>query len=451
MSSCICSNDIIKCSIGNYGKSCPTDEYVFCWYTVKGIGRIMYIVFNCRNASGNSGFHLYRDETDTGDVRREYDVKISTEVPVLLLPLNLQFFAEGEGGEKTEEPTSKKLDDARKEGQVAKSKEIANGFGLLALFLILKLWVGNMGINFLETFSYVYGKIPEVSRLVGNPIPRLDLISILKNTIIIMAKITWPILLIGVIIAFLSDYVQVKWKPTAKPLQPKFSKLDPIKGFKKIISANSLVELVKSILKIFVIFYVSYSYLKDKQGQIYILYGLELMPALALIGQVVTDLGIRISVVYMIVAFADFIYQKLKFKKDMKMTKQEVKEEYKNTEGNPEIKGKIRSKMREASQRRMMQSLPEADVVITNPTHYAVAVKYDPEVSPAPIVIAKGEDYLAQKIKEVAKEHSIEIVENKPLARMLYANVEIGEQIPPELYQAVAEVLAFVYHLKGKI
>ena len=164
-----------------------------------------------------------------------------------------------------------------------------------------------------------------------------------------------------------------------------------------------------------------------------------------------TDLGIRISIFYMIIALADFAFQKFKFANDMKMTKQEVKEEYKQTEGSPEVKGKIRQRMREASQRRMMQNLPQADVVITNPTHYAVALKYDPEVADAPIVIAKGEDFLAQKIKEVAREHNIEIVENKPLARMLYANVDIDQMVPPELYQAVAEVLAFVYKLKGKI
>ena len=133
------------------------------------------------------------------------------------------------------------------------------------------------------------------------------------------------------------------------------------------------------------------------------------------------------------------------------MTKQEIKEEFKQSEGDPQIKGKIRQKMREVSQRRMMQALPQADVVITNPTHYAVAVKYDASIAQAPVVLAKGEDFLAQRIKEVAKEHKIEIVENKPLARMLYANVEIGEQVPPELYQAVAEVLAMVYHLQGKV
>ena len=175
------------------------------------------------------------------------------------------------------------------------------------------------------------------------------------------------------------------------------------------------------------------------------------MEALQLTAELVTDLGIRISAVYMIIALADFIYQRVKFKNDMKMTKQEIKEEYKQQEGDPQIKGKIRQRMNESSRRRMMQELPKADVVITNPTHYAVAIKYDPEVADAPIVIAKGEDYLAARIKEIARENKIEIVENKPLARMLYANVDIGQAVPPELYQAVAEVLAFVYHIQGKI
>ena len=370
----------------------------------------------------------------------------------LILSLDLQFFAkEGEGGEKTEEPTAKKLDDARKEGQVAKSKEIANGFGLLSFFLVLKFMAGYMGISFMECFAYFYAEIPETVALIASPVPEAAVISLLTNAVIILLKLLLPILLIGFVVAFVSDYVQVKWKPTTKPLMPKFSKLNPISGFKKIISANSIVELIKSIAKIGLIAYVVYSYLKDKTNQLFLLYDVQLMQAIILIGELVIDLGIRISIIYMIIAAADFVYQKWKFHEDMKMTKQEVKEEYKNQEGNPEIKGKIRSKMREASQRRMMQSLPEADVVITNPTHYAVAIKYDPDTSPAPIVIAKGEDYLAQKIKEVAREHQIEIVENKPLARMLYANVEIGAEIPPELYQAVAEVLAFVYHIKGKI
>ena len=163
-----------------------------------------------------------------------------------------------------------------------------------------------------------------------------------------------------------------------------------------------------------------------------------------MVGTVIIDVGVKISLVYLIVGIADFAYQKIKFNDDMKMTKQEVKDEYKNTEGDPQIKGRQRRKMQEVSQRRMMQDVPKADVVITNPTHLAVALKYDAEVSAAPVVLAKGEDYLAQRIKEVARDHQIEIVENKPLARMLYHNVDIGAEIPPELYQAVAEVLAVV-------
>ena len=196
------------------------------------------------------------------------------------------------------------------------------------------------------------------------------------------------------------------------------------------------------------IIYVAYSSIKDHQNELFLLYDIPLLQVVLLVGSIVIDTGLKISLVYLVIGIADWFYQKHKFKEDMKMTKQEVKDEYKNTEGNPEIKGRQRSKMREASQRRMMQNLPTADVVITNPTHYAVAIKYDAEHYSAPIVVAKGEDFLAMKIKEAAKENQIEIVENKPLARMLYANVDVGEEVPPELYQAVAEVLAFVYSLR---
>lgn len=251
-------------------------------------------------------------------------------------------------------------------------------------------------------------------------------------------------------IVLILEIAQVKWKPTTKPLQPKLSKLNPIKGFKKILSKDSIIELIKSICKIALIVYVMYSTLKDRQGMIYLLYEVPLFTAISQIGQLAIELGLKISFLYLFVGLADFAYQKLKFKEDMKMTKQEVKDEYKNAEGNPQIKNKIRSKMREVSQRRMMQNIPKADVIITNPTHISVALQYDTESFRAPIVLAKGEDYLALKIREAAKEYAIEIVENKPLARMLYANVDIGEEIPAELYQAVAEVLAFVYNLKNK-
>ena len=369
----------------------------------------------------------------------------------MILKYNLQFFAEGMGGEKTEPATEKKLSDARKEGQVAKSREVANGLGLLSLFLILKLWVGYMGTTFLQLFSGVYSKIPETTKLYGSQVPEKDLLLVIQYALVRLLILVAPVFLVGFIVAFLSDAIQIKWKVTGKPLQPKFSKMNPIKGFKRIFSVNSIVELIKSIAKIAIVSYVAYSYLMDKRENLFILYDIPLMQAIELCGELVLDLGIRISVVYMIIAVLDYAYQKFKFAKDMRMTKQEIKEEYKQQEGDPQVKGKIKQRMREASQRRMMQELPKADVVITNPTHYAVAIKYDPEQYDAPIVLAKGEDHLAQKIKEKARENNIEIVENKPLARMLYANVEVGQVIPPELYQAVAEVLAFVYRLKGKV
>lgn len=281
--------------------------------------------------------------------------------------------------------------------------------------------------------------------------PQQDVRVLFRQMVLQVIGIIAPILAISFLIAFVTDVAQVKWKPTLEPMKPKFSKLNPLKGFKKFFSLNALVELVKSIAKVSLVLYVCYIYLKDKWPILLNLYDVTLMQALQLSAETVTDLGIRIALLYMLIAFSDFAYQKIKFKNDMKMSKQEVKEEFKQQEGDPQIKNKIRQKMRESSMRRMMQDLPQADVVITNPTHYAVAIKYDPKVADAPLVVAKGENYLAARIKEVARENKIEIVENKPLARMLYANVDIGQAVPPELYQAVAEVLAFVYQLQGKI
>lgn len=370
----------------------------------------------------------------------------------MILEYNLQFFAkDGPGGEKTEEPTSKKLEDARKEGQVAKSKEVTNAFELFVLFLVLRFWTGYLGSSFVGIFQNIYTQIPEYIKLYDGYLPDAAFRAIFIKVMVQLLLMIGPVLLLGFFVAFVCDVIQVRWKPTTKPLQPKFSKLNPINGFKRIFSLNSVMELVKALAKIGVIIYAVYSYLKNNAPSIFLLYDLPLNQAIAGIGNLVVNLGFRISIFYMLIAALDWIYQKVKFKNDMKMTKQEVKDEYKNQEGDPQIKGKQRQRMQEASRRRMMQQLPEADVVITNPTHYAVAIKYDPEVYDAPYVVAKGADYLAQKIKDTAKENHIEIVENKPLARMLYANVDIGSVVPPELYQAVAEVLAFVYHLQGKV
>lgn len=369
----------------------------------------------------------------------------------LLLPLDLQFFADdGPGGEKTEEPTSKKLEDARKDGQVAKSQEICNAVSLIALFLTLRFVGLYIGESFLNVIKYIYGVIPEFTELTGGYISTGDFVRILRFALLRIIILLLPIFGVGVVIALLTNILQVKWKVTSKPLQPKLNKLSPLSGIKKIFSKKKLVDLGLSIAKLLVIFGVVWNYINGMGGLISLLFDMQVNTGVGQICSIVVDLGFRISVVYLLVAVLDLIYQRWKFHKDMMMTKQEVKDEYKNSEGDPQIKGKIKQRMMEASRRRMMQAVPEADVVITNPTHFAVALKYDTDVADAPYVVAKGQDFLAQKIKEEARQAGVEIVENKPLARMIYHNVDIGGLIPPELYQAVAEVIAMVYNIRDR-
>lgn len=365
------------------------------------------------------------------------------------LEYNLQWFAkDGPGGEKTEPATAKKLKDARNDGKVAKSKELSSAIDLIALFLVLKIFISYLGSGFLEGFPAIYNKIPEISEYSGKGFSVFTASRILRQALISSLQIMIPFLIVGVAVALFGGIVQVGWKVTTKPMQPKLDKFNPINGFKRMFSKESLFELLKSILKLGLIAYVAYSCVNDQKDNLFVLYEIPLNQAIALCGTIIIDTGLKISLIYLLVGILDWAYQKHKFKEDMKMTKQEVKDEFKNTEGNPEIKGRQRSKMREASQRRMMQDVPKADVVITNPTHISVAISYDSDRAKAPVVLAKGEDYVALKIREVAKENNIEIVENKPLARTLYATVDIGQEIPPELYQAVAEVLAMVYHTK---
>ena len=367
-----------------------------------------------------------------------------------LLEYNLQWFAkDGEGGEKTEPATAKKLRDAREDGKVTKSRELTAAFDMIVLFLVLKIFISFVGERLIGAFSYVYDRMPEFLEVNKTGVSSVAVSHFMADILLQITITILPFILFGFVITFLVSVLQVGWKVTAKPLKPNLSKFNPINGFKRIISKDSLFELFKSIVKIIVIFLVAYNRVKGHKEEIFILYEIPLNQGIALIGSIIIDTGLYIGYVYLIVGIVDFLYQKHKFNEDMKMTKQEVKDEFKNTEGDPQIKGRQRRRMMETSQRRMMQDVPKADVVITNPTHLAVAIKYDADVNTAPVVLAKGEEYVAQKIKEVARENNIEIVENKPLARMLYHNVDIGAEIPPELYQAVAEVLATVYKAKN--
>ncbi len=364
---------------------------------------------------------------------------------------SLQFFAkDGPGGEKTEEPTAKKLTDARKEGQVAKGKDLTASVMLLVLFMVLRFTVGNIGERIIECFNKNYTLIGDLFDSMHGEFNMQYSIQVLRTTALDMLLILLPFFAVGFIVAIVIEIVQVKWKPTTKPLKPKLSKFNPINGVKRLFSVKTLVNLLKQIAILVIIGIVVYNKLKGRMADIYKLYDIPLTAAIELLADIIFDIGTVICVIYLVIGVIDYVYEKRKFKKDMMMTKQEVKDEWKNTEGSPEVKQKQRQKMAEVSRRRMMQAVPEADVVITNPTHFAVALKYEQNKGKAPVVVAKGEDYLAARIKEAARENNVEIVENKPLARMLYYNVELDEEIPPELYQAVAEVLAFVYNIKNK-
>ncbi|MCR5468428.1 MAG: flagellar biosynthesis protein FlhB [Lachnospiraceae bacterium] len=358
---------------------------------------------------------------------------------------NLQFFADGPGGEKTEPATQKKLEDARNEGKVCKSRELVMALDLIILFICLKLFTSYISQGFVNVFNLVYGKIPDYVLYDAKSPEAKDFMVLFQQVIIDSLLILAPFLALGFGVTVVSNILQVGMKVTLKPLEPKLDKFNPINGFKRIISMNSLFELFKSIVKILLIGYIAYTSIRGNADDLFILYDIPLTQAVILCGNIIINTGLRISFFYLIFSFVDLFYQRHKFNEDMKMTKQEVKDEYKNTEGNPEIKSRQRQRMREASQRRMMQSVPEADVIITNPTHFAVALKYDLNIARAPVVVAKGQDYVAMKIKEIAKESGVEIVENKPLARQLFYTLDLGDEIPPELYQAVADILAVIY------
>lgn len=365
------------------------------------------------------------------------------------LSYDLQLFAkEGQDGEKTEEPTAKKLEDARKKGQVMRSTEVVTAATLLAFFFMLKIFVGFIGNRFMTSFRQTIGFISDYT---SEPFTLNTARTIIRGSFWNIIVAAFPIMIVGLVVTIVAIVFQVKWKVTAEPLKPKFDKFNPVTGMKRLFSKDKIMDLFKSIAKVVILAYVVYSYLKNQWPLIYKMYSYTLPQAIAVIGDTVINVGIRISALFAVIALFDLFYQKWKYHQDMMMSKQEVKDEYKNSEGDPKVKSQQKQRMQQASQRRMMQDLPNADVVITNPTHLAVAIQYDKDTNEAPVVVAKGADYLAQKIKDRARENAIEIVENKPLARMLYHNVEIGAEIPPELYQMVAEVLAYVYSLTGRV
>lgn len=345
-------------------------------------------------------------------------------------------------GEKTEEATPKRKEDARKEGNVLKSQELVTVGCLLIMFAVLRSFVPLIAENLQNAvLPFLSGQMfPSASMLTMDNVRPVMMNMILQFLIIMI-----PVLLIAFAAAIVVNIVQTGFLFTTKALQPKFSRLNPAEGFKRIFSGRTLFTLLTSILKTLLVGLVIYLQLSTDLPAFAVMLESEVRTSVEQIAEFVFDAAFMICMFLAGVAFLDYVFQRRKFKKDLMMSKYEVKMEMKQQEGDPQIKGKIKQKQREMSMMRMMSDVPDADVVITNPTHYAVALRYDEKIADAPVVIAKGQDNVALKIKEIAAEHNIAMVEDKPLARSLYFSCDIGTMIPVEMYQAVAEILAEVY------
>jgi flagellar biosynthetic protein FlhB len=357
-------------------------------------------------------------------------------------PIDLQLFA----GEKTEKATLKRRRDARERGQVFRSLEMNSAIILLVAFSALKLTLPSV----LNNLKKIYIELLSGNSYIDQVFSYQGIGKLASDVTMIVGTAIAPFLITSLVAGLAINYGQVGFLFTTKTIEPKLSKINPLEGFKRIFSKRSLVDLVKAIIKLAIIGSIVYTEIKKNVGNIGLWYTGNLFGTINLLGNSVFNLAIKIGIILLIFAILDYGYEWWRYELDLMMTKQEVKDEYKLMEGDPQVRSRIRAKQRELGMRRMMQEIPKADVVITNPTHYAVALSYNPD-DDAPVVVAKGQGFLALKIKEVAQRNGIVITENKPLAKALFTSTDVGQMIPSELFHAVAEVLAYVYNLKGKI
>ncbi|QPJ65447.1 MAG: flagellar biosynthesis protein FlhB [Candidatus Nitrohelix vancouverensis] len=354
--------------------------------------------------------------------------------------------AEDNKDQKTEEPSSKRITDAQEKGNFANSREITSTFILLGSITIF-LFAGQE-----LTLKMIFAWHEILSQAGSTQLSIEESYNIFKWTLDRMFQILAPILLSIMLAGIIANLFQTQgFKFSVKPLAPKWSKLNPLKGFGRMFSKNSAAELFKSIFKITVISLVAYFSIMGHLEDIPPMMGYSVGQILVFLGEVSIEIMIKVLLTLILLAALDFSFQKYTYIENLRMTKQEVKDERKEMDGNPQIKQRIRSAQYEMARKRMMAAVPHADVVITNPTHISVAIKYDAEGASAPIVVAKGQDEMAARIRELAKKSDVPLVEDKPLARVLYKTVEIGQIIPSSLYKAVAEILAYVYRLKNRV
>jgi flagellar biosynthesis protein FlhB len=351
--------------------------------------------------------------------------------------------AEDNKDQKTEEPTSKRVTDTEKKGNFAHSREINSSFILLAALL------GFMILGEQST-RHVMGSWTEMfSESWALQLTPEEIFKVTVSSMKAFVKIAGPFLIIIMLAGLLSNLIQIGGlRFSSHPLVPKFSKLSPLKGFGRIFSKNSVMELFKSLFKVGIISVISYFVIKSHWKEIPPLMGFGVGQILSFMGFVALEIIFHVLLVMIFLSLLDFAFQKFTYMENLRMTKQEIKEERKETDGSPQIKQRIRTVQMEMARKRMMSAVPEADVIVTNPTHISIAIKYDTLNFAAPLVVAKGVGPIAMRIREIAKENNIPLVEDKPLARTLNKTVEVGQMIPASLYKAVAEILAYVYKLK---
>lgn len=351
---------------------------------------------------------------------------------------------ENKDQEKTEQATPKRRQDAREKGQVAKSRELASVAVLGACLIYFYFGASAMANRMMDLMKLYFRQSGQLSISIDSLRFFLFDLAFQISTLLI------PFLLVAFIAGFVVNILQVGFLFSSEAITPKFSKIDPIKGLQRLISLRSLVEFFKAILKIAIVGIVAYLTIKDESRMIVPLIDLNTTDIISYIGKVSFKILYTTCLILVILAILDYAYQKWEHERSLKMSKQEIKEENKQTEGDPLIKGRIKRLQREIARKRMMAAVPKADVVITNPTHFAVAIRYEPETMNAPRVIAKGAGFIAEKIKEIARNSGVPIVENKAVAQVLYKMVTVEQTIPENLYKAIAEILAYVYSLKQK-
>lgn len=348
-------------------------------------------------------------------------------------------------GEKSEKATPKRKKDERKKGNIFLSQEVVIVFTLLSTFYLLKMMMPSI-LSTIEAFIKHYTSVAATV----DEITYGELKSCYYDSLIVFAKTALLPLFVCCLAATIATMAQTKMLFSSKAFAFKGERISFLKGFKKMFSMRSFVELLKSILKISILLYIIYSVLKTEIMIMPRMMDMSFLGALSKTGSIVMTIVLKASAVFVFLAAADYLYQWWQYEKNLRMTKQEIKDEYKQTEGDPQIKSRIRSIQQMRAKQRMMQNVPNADVVIRNPTHYAIAIMYDQSVNRAPVVVAKGADSLALRIVKVAEDNGVYVTENKPLARAMYEYVEIDKEIPERFYRAIAEVLAFVYSLKKK-